>query len=101
MTMIIGVNDPPRIALCSLYLLLMATTCFFRRVDLVAITGLGSFLGFLVLMAVYFRAETNYAPTVVGTPRSYLVIMGANLIVTAILFYFLALRMQRLSQDKD
>ena len=86
-------NEAPRATLLSLYLLLIITTGFFRRVELVAITTITSLVGYLVI--VVFFPET--VPQEI--PPSYQVIFGASLIVAGILLGYQTLRLKRLSQQ--
>ena len=86
------VNDPPRGSLLSLYFLLLVTTCFFRRAELVAINTVVSLIGYAVMVWLFFEESELTYP-------SYLVIFGVNLAVTGSLLSLLALRMKRLGEQ--
>ncbi len=85
-------NESPRAALLSLYLLLIITTGFFRRVELVAMTTITSLVGYVILVTFFPEREPKV------TPPSYQVIFGASLVVTGILLGYQVLRLKRLSQ---
>ncbi len=89
LTMALVANQPPRGALMSLYLLLMVTTAFFRRVELVAIATLSSLVGFIALLVA--------APDP-AFPPSYKVLFAATLVVAGVLLGFQVRRVNRLSQ---
>ncbi|MEQ1906528.1 MAG: protein kinase [Pirellulaceae bacterium] len=101
LTILIGVNDGPRSILCASYVVLMISACFFRRIEYLVVTSVFSLIGYLVLMVVFFRQETSFPLSTTGIPRSYLVILGATILISAVLLYFLALRIQRLSQKSS
>ncbi len=95
LTIALCANEAPRGALLSLYLLLIVTTGFFRRVELVATTTMASLVGYLLLLVLFPEIEPK-----VPSP-SYQVIFGASLAVTGILLGFQVLRLKRLSQKDD
>ena len=78
--------------LLSLYYLLIVTSCFFRRAELVAITTIFSLIGYGVLAAMYFEESIGESP-------SYMVIFGANMAVIGFLLSLLTLRMKRLGEQ--
>ncbi len=85
-------NGQPLAWLLSFYYLLIVTSCFFRRVELVAITTIFSLIGYGVLVALYFEESVVESP-------SYLVVFGVNLAVTGALLFLLTLRMKRLGEQ--
>jgi serine/threonine-protein kinase len=94
LTMILAINDPPRSSLHSMYLLWLIITCFFRRVELVAIATASSLLGYIFLLIVFAEQESD------KLPLSYMVIAGLTILVAGGLCGFLALRLKRLSQKE-
>ena len=92
LTATLAANEPPRATLFSLYLLMIVTTGFFRRVDLVAITTITSLAGLLGLLFLFPETEPRV------TPHSYNVIFAACMVVTGILLGYQVLRLKRLSQ---
>ncbi len=93
LTFMLGVNDEPRGSLLSLYLLLMITSCFFRRIGLVVVTWVSCLVGYTILLMVFFHSET------LSTPSSYLVVFGMTLVVSGILLTVLSQRLKQLSQQ--
>jgi serine/threonine protein kinase len=77
--------------LLSLYFLLIVTTCFFRRVELVAITTLFSLLGYIGL------ARWHFEQSMLETP-SYMVLFAVILAGTGVLSCLLTHRLRRLSE---
>jgi serine/threonine protein kinase len=77
--------------LLSLYFLLIVTTCFFRRVALVAITTLFSVLGYIGLAGWHFEQPMLETP-------SYMVLFAVNLVGTGVLSCLLTHRLRRLSE---
>ena len=93
LTITLCVNGAPRGALLSLYFLFLVTTCFFRRVELVATCTIFSLIGYTILIMLFFEeSEIRHV--------SYLVIFGVNLAVSGALLGFLALRLKRLGQQE-
>ncbi len=80
--------------LMSLYFLLIVTSCFFRRAELVVITTIFSLCGYGVLVNLYFEESVQHYP-------SYLVIFGFNLAVVGFLLGLLTLRMKRLAEQNS
>ena len=68
------------------------TSCFFRRVELVAITTIFSLIGYGVLVAIYFEKSVVESP-------SYMVVFGVNMAVTGALLGLLTLRLKRLGEQ--
>ena len=87
-------SGEPLAWLLSLYYLLIATSCFFRRVELVAITTIFSLIGYGVLVVLYFGESIAKSP-------SYMVIFGVNMAVTGALLALLTLRMKRLGEQNS
>ncbi len=92
-TLAIYVSPPPRDILFSIYLLLMITICFFRRVDLVIVTTLSSLIGYVIILATCEEGRI--------ISSSYQMTFGLTLIVSGILSGFIAFRMQRLGLKKS
>ena len=94
LTIVLWLNEGPHLAwLLSLYFLLIVTSCFFRRVDLVVITTVVSLLGYAVLLVQCFEwPPKNEAP-------SLKLIFAVNLIGTGALLCFLTLRLKRLGEQ--
>ena len=84
-------NEPPREILYSLYLLLIVTTGFFRRVDLVVATTVSSLIGFLTLLII----DPNHE-----TARAYKVLFAVTIVVTGMMLGFQVMRLKRIS-EKD
>jgi serine/threonine protein kinase len=78
--------------LLPVYILLIVTSCFFRRVELVAISTVVSLIGYAVLALRYFQYSLHESP-------SYMVIFGVNMAVTGALLGLLTLRMKRLGEQ--
>ena len=91
LTLALSVSVEPRSLLYSLYLLLIITICFFRRVDLVVVTTVSSVVGYLALT--FTSQDPGYA--------SYRVVFALTLITAGILLGFMALRLKRLSQKEQ
>ena len=83
--------DAHLVWLLSLYFLLIVTTCFFRRVELVAITTLFSLLGYIGL------ARWHFEQPMLETP-SYMVLFAVNLVGTGVLSCLLTHRLKSLSE---
>lgn len=94
LTVTLAFNDEPRELLVSLYFLLIVTCCFFRRVELVAITTMFSLIGYIGLVYFYFEESQSAAP-------SYLVVHGVTIIVVGALLGLLTHRMKRLGEKNE
>ncbi|MDG2014452.1 MAG: serine/threonine-protein kinase, partial [Pirellulaceae bacterium] len=90
LTLLISVNDHPRELLYSLFLLLVVTTGFFRRVDLVAVTTVTSLFGYLLLQ---WSGDAAH----VYEHRSHIAIFASAIIVTGLMQGFQVLRLKRIS----
>ncbi len=80
--------------LLSLYSLFIVTNCFFRRVDLVAITTIFSLFGFGVLVVSYFEKSVFESP-------SYLVVFAVNMAGTGALSCLLTHRLKLLGEQHN
>ncbi len=85
-------DGEPLAWLLSLYFLLIVTSCFFRRAELVAITTIVSLVGFAILAVHFFENSVAHSP-------SYMVLFGANLVGTGVLLGLLTLRLKRLGEQ--
>lgn len=94
LTVTLAFNDEPRELLVSLYFLLIVTCCFFRRVELVAITTVFSLIGYIALVYFCFEESQKAAP-------SYLVVHGATIMVVGVLLGLLTHRMKRLGEKNE
>ena len=79
--------------LVSLYLLIIVSSCFFRRVELVVIATVASLVGYFVLLLFCFD-QTWEAP-------AYKVVFGVNLAVTGSLLSLLTARLKRLEEHNE
>ena len=86
-------NDAPRGSLFSLYFLLVVSSCFFRRIQIVIITTLFSLIGYGVMVCFCLGPAERTAP-------GYLVVFAVNLAVSGALLSFLTLRMKRLGEQQ-
>ncbi len=92
LTLALAANEPPRAPLYSVFVLLLISMCFFRRIDLVMITTIASLAGYAVLLALL------HEPHPPGPPPSYLVTFAVTLGIAGALVSALALRMGRLDR---
>ena len=92
LTTILYVNGQPLEILFSLYLLLMITMGFFRRIELIGITTAGCLAGYLSLQVVAPNPDL---------PDSYKVIFGVVLMVGGLLLGLQVLRLRRLARKND
>lgn len=83
-------NDAPRELLYSLYLLLIITTGFFRRVELVVATTASSLFGYFTLLMLVPPESA----------RAYKVMFAVILVVTGVMIGFQVSRLKRIS-EKD
>lgn len=91
MTVALRWNDEPREWLLPIYFLLIATSCFFRRAEIVAITTIVSLMGYVVMVCFFVDTIQPYT--------SYKVVFGVNMAVTGALLCLLTQRMQRLGEQ--
>ena len=92
LTAILSQNSSPRGSLLSLYLLLIVTTCFYRRVELVVVATLTSLIGYFVLIQFYFSEAELVS-------KGYLLVSGVTVFVTGVLLSLLTLRISRLGKQ--
>jgi serine/threonine-protein kinase len=85
-------EDAHLVWLLSFYYLFIVTNCFFRRVDLVAITTIFSLIGYGVLVASYFEKSMLESP-------SYIAVFAVNMAGTGALSCLLTHRMKLLAEQ--
>ncbi|MFT7631687.1 MAG: serine/threonine protein kinase [Mariniblastus sp.] len=78
--------------LVSIYFILISTSCFFRRIELVLITTASSFACFLYLISRFFETSIENCP-------SYLFVFGVNMLVVGVLLGLFTRRMKRLTEQ--
>ncbi len=93
LTAALAVNEAPREILFSLYLLLIITMGFFRRVELVVITTVVSLIGYVAMLIIFAKSPAD--PPV---HNSYKVMFGVILVVSGLILGFQVLRLKRISQ---
>lgn len=93
LTVTLSRNLPPREWLTSVYFLMIVTICFFRRVDLVAITTVVSLLGYMTLLI--FHIDDG----ALGNNPSYKLVQGVIMAGTGVLLCVLTNRLKQLGEQ--
>ncbi|MEM7453506.1 MAG: serine/threonine-protein kinase [Planctomycetota bacterium] len=92
LTVVLAMNSPPRGSLTSLYVLMLISSSFFRRMDIVLVTTAASLAGYCILVCLFFvDSELSH--------RSYLVLQAVNIAVSGLLLGVLARRLEKSSDE--